>query len=105
MTQYHAHKNTDSLSVKTYPLVLDVQSKLLDGFATRVVLPMRLVNQYAAKPITGLNPVINIDEQNYLVLAQQITVMPARFLGNAVADLSAHQHAIVAAMDYVLSGV
>lgn len=105
MTQYHAHRNKDAASLKTNPLVLEVQSRLLQGMATRVVLPMRKLTSYAATPISRLNPVLQIDGIDYIVLAQQISVMPAQSIGASVADFSSQQHVIVAAVDCVLSGL
>lgn len=105
MSQYHAHKNKDAASQKAYPLVLEVQSRLLQDLATRVVLPMRKLSSYAAKPISRLNPVLQIEGVDYIVLAQQISVMPSQLIGASVADFSSHQHVIVAATDCVLSGL
>jgi toxin CcdB len=105
MTQYHAHRNKDAASQKTNPLVLEVQSRLLQGMATRVVLPMRKLTSYAAKPISRLNPVLQIDGVDYIVIAQQISVMPAQSIGASAADFSSQQHVIVAAVDCVLSGL
>ena len=105
MTQYHAHRNKDAASQKTNPLVLEVQSLLLQDLATRVVLPMRTLTSYVAKPISRLNPVLQIEGVDYIVLAQQISVMPAQSIGASVADFSSQQHIIVAAIDCVLSGL
>ena len=105
MTQYHAHRNKDAASQKSYPLVLEVQSRLLKDLATRVVLPMRKLASYGAKPISRLNPILQIDGVEYIVFAQQISVMPAQSIGASVADFSSQQHVIVAAVDCVLSGL
>jgi toxin CcdB len=84
---------------------LEVQSRLLQDMATRVVLPMRKLSSYAAKPISRLNPILQIDGIDYIVFAQQISVMPTQFIGASVADFSSYQHVIVAAVDCVLSGL
>ena len=105
MTQYHAHRNKDAASQKAYPLVLEVQSRLLQDMATRVVLPMRKLASYGAKPISRLNPILQVDGIDYIVFAQQISVMPAQSIGASVADFSSQQHVIVAAVDCVLSGL
>jgi toxin CcdB len=105
MTQYHAHKNKDLVSQQNFPLVLDIQSRLLQELATRVVLPMRPLSAYSAKPISTLNPIFLIDGVDYIVIAQQMSVMPAQLMGSSVVDLSEDQHLIVAAVDCVLSGL
>jgi toxin CcdB len=103
--QYHVHRNKDAASQKLYSHVLEVQSGLLQDLATRVVLPMRPLKQYPAKPIARLNPIFQMDGTDYIVLAQQISVMPAKAIGASVADFSEHQHIIVSAVDCVLSGL
>jgi toxin CcdB len=103
--QYHAHRNRDTASQKRYAHVLEVQSGLLQGLATRVVLPMRPLKEYPSKPIARLNPIFQIDGIDYIVIAQQISVMPAKAIGASVADFSAQQHIIVSAVDCVLSGL
>lgn len=105
MTQYHAHKNRDPASQKVYPFVLEVQSSLLADLATRVVLPMRKLKDYPSQPITRLNPILKMDGVDYIVLAQQISVMPSKVIGVSQADFSNQQHIIVAAVDCVLSGL
>jgi toxin CcdB len=105
MTQYHAHKNRDAASQKVYPFVLEVQSGLLQDLATRVVLPMRKLKDYPSKPISRLNPIFKMDGVDYIVLAQQISVMPSKAIGNSHADFSNQQHLIVDAVDCVLSGL
>jgi hypothetical protein len=66
---------------------------------------MRKLKTYAAKPITKLNPILQIEGVDYIVFAQQISVMPAQAIGSSVADFSSQQHIIVAAIDCVLSGL
>lgn len=103
--QYHVHQNRDTASNKIYPLVLEVQSALLQDLATRVVLPMRKLKDYPAKLITKLNPIVGIEGVDYIVLAQQISVMPSKFIGTSLMDLTQQQHSIVSAVDCVLSGL
>jgi toxin CcdB len=103
--QYHVHRNKDAASQKLHTYILEVQSGLLQGLATRVVLPMRPLKDYPTKPIARLNPIFQIDGTDYIVIAQQISVMPSKAIGASVADLSAQQHVIVSAVDCVLSGL
>ena len=49
--------------------------------------------------------IFQIDDVDYIVIAQQISVMPAKAIGASVADFSAQQHIIVSAVDCVLSGL
>ena len=40
MAQFDVHRNLNSASANAMPFLLDVQSDLLNGLATRVVVPL-----------------------------------------------------------------
>ncbi|MCX8521114.1 MAG: CcdB family protein [Rhodoferax sp.] len=109
MSQFHAHVNLDPDTRATVPWVLDVQSRLLESLATRMVLP--LVPQAAPSglgrrtAIERLNPVLTIDGQICCAVTQALFAMPKNLLGSSVADLSQAPWEIIAALDCLLSGV
>ncbi len=105
MAQFHAYRNQNPDSKKTTPYLLDVQSNLLNDLATRVVIPLRLARHYRGEPAKTLMPVFEIEGAPVLALTQQLAAVPNKALGESVADLSSQQHQIVAALDFLISGV
>jgi toxin CcdB len=89
---------------KTHGLLVDVQSNLLDELRTRVVIPL-LRQEDAPKPIKTLNPCIQIDNQNYVLLTQNIASVPQTDLGELVGTAMTQRDTIIRAIDTMLSGL
>ncbi len=85
-------------------LVVDVQNKLFDGLATRVVAPLYPLSA-KDKPILRLNPVVEIEGQHYLLAIQEMSALRVNSLGAKVASLEARRDEIVAAIDFLITSV
>ncbi len=85
-------------------LVVDVQNKLFDGLATRVVAPLYPLSA-KDKPILSLNPVVEIEGQHYLLAIQEMSALRVKSLGAKVASLEARRDEIVAAIDFLVTSV
>jgi toxin CcdB len=103
MPQFHVHRNPNPATRERFPYLLDVQSDLVAGLATRVVTP--LCPPSPAGPIKTLTPVFEIESRPYVMLTPQLAGVPARQLGAEVADLSGHRAEILAALDLLFTGV
>lgn len=105
MAQFTVYRNANPATRKSVPLLLDIQSGLIDDLATRVVVP--LVPKKAAKGIElqVLTPILDIDGAAYLMVTPQLAGVPRRALGEPVADLSGRRADIVAAIDFLVTGI
>ncbi len=81
MVKYDVYKNTDGEG-----LLLDLQSDLLDGMATRVVAPL-IPQKSAPPPARRLNPVFLIDGAPYVLIIQSLAAVPLNLLTHAVGNL------------------
>jgi toxin CcdB len=89
----------------TSPYLLDVQSDLLDGLDSRVVIPLRSFDHFAkVKLPTRLTPVLQINGQDYVLETPKMGAVPQRILQNSVSSLSAQQDQITAALDFLFQG-
>lgn len=84
-------------------LALDVQTDLLSGFQTRVVIPL--------VPVDGtlviharLNPVVHIEGVSYMLATQSLIALERRELGPAVANLTDRFDEIRSALDMIFLG-
>ena len=84
-------------------LVLDIQSDLLDGLNTRMVVPLLDV-QEAPKPITYLNPQFVILDRKVSMATQFLASVPQTHLKRPIANLSRHHDQIVRAIDLLFHG-
>jgi toxin CcdB len=89
---------------RTAPFVVDVQSDLLDGLASRVVVPLVLADR-AGKVITRLNPVFSIKGNRVVFLAPDLSAVSERTLGSKVGSLAAHRQEILDSLDFLLTGI
>lgn len=83
--------------------VMDVQSDLLSYLATRAVVPL-LPQSRAKTPVKGLNPAYEIGDDWFVVITQEIAVMPKKHLRTRVASLSDHHDEILRALDILFTG-
>ncbi len=87
-----------------FTLVADIQNRLLDGLATRVVAPLYPLKA-TDKPILRLNPVVVIEGQRYYLAIQEISALRVKVLGASVASLESQRDEIVAAVDFLITGI
>lgn len=86
------------------PLVLDVQSDLLNNLDTRVVIPLEPIT-IAAPLVTRLNPAFDIRGASYFLDTAEISTVPAAALKLPVASLAlTHRQAIIDALDFLVHG-
>lgn len=83
--------------------LLDVQTDLLGGLTTRIVVPL-LPLDIAPHPGRKLNPSFTIEGRPYRMVTQFMSAVPAGQLGHPVGNLEAHYDEIVAALDMIFLG-
>jgi len=105
MPQFALYRNRNPASRTRFPLLLDVQSDLLEPLATRVVVPLTPAAPARARAMRTLTPVLKFDDKEYLMLTPQIAGIPARDLGPIAGNLASDRNTIVAAVDFLLTGV
>ena len=83
--------------------LLDIQSDLLSGLNTRVVVPL-LPQSSAPSPAQGLNPVFNIEGQEVVMATQYMAAVPEGELRFGAGNLAGQQDEISAALDMLFLG-
>ncbi|AJY52083.1 CcdB family protein [Halomonas sp. KO116] len=83
--------------------LLDVQTDLLSGLNTRVVVPL-LPKSSAPSPAQRLNPVFNIQGQEVVMATQYMAAVPEGELCFIAGSLAEQQDEISAALDMLFLG-
>ena len=83
--------------------LLDVQTDLLGGLNTRIVVPVMHLNK-APKAAKRLNPVMDINGEPHVMVTQFMAAVPASILKNPSANLGEHAEDITNALDMVFFG-
>ena len=87
------------------PYLLDVQSDLLDGLDSRVVIPLRRRERFPAVPLADrLMPTLSIAGAGFILETPKMGAVPRRALGAPLLSLAAEQARVTAAMEFVFQG-
>jgi toxin CcdB len=105
MPQFSVYKNKNAKTRSTYPYLVDVQSDLLSDLGTRVVVPLAKRTASAKKPIKNLMPVVSVDGQEFVMMVQLLAGVGKGELGTPVASAGQHRGEVVAALDFLITGI
>lgn len=105
MPQFTVHRNPNPATRGAVPLLLDVQSDLLEELDTRVVVPLHRSSSLKGGVIKTLMPDVEVDGSTYTAVTPQLAGIPKKSLGAKVASLSARRYDIVAALDLLVTGI
>jgi toxin CcdB len=103
--QFAVYKNRNPATRSRFPLLLDVQSDLLQPLATRVVVPLSPVAVARDVAMKQLTPILMVDARQYVMLTPQLAGISKRDMGEPIANLTAERVQIIAALDLLLTGI
>jgi toxin CcdB len=99
MAQYDVFQNPEGSGY-----LLEVQSDLLDGLTTRLVVPLMPQTQ-APKPAARLNPIQKIAGEPYVMVTQFMAAVPERPLTSHVTSTAAMRDEITGAIEMLTHGI
>lgn len=105
MAQFWVYKNTNRATQQRIPYLLDIQSSLLDDLQTTVVIPLHPKALIGKAAMTRLCPEVEIEGEQFVALTSQIAGVDRKVLGQKVCDLSVYRAEIIAAVDFMISGI
>jgi toxin CcdB len=105
MAQFTVYQNKNLQTRATIPYLLDVQSDLLSGLDTWLVIPVGRPSSVKNKHLRGLTPVLRIDGEPHIVLTPLMAGIPKSELGAPVLSFEEHRFEIVAAIDLLVTGI
>lgn len=104
MARFDVYANPGGHAATT-PYLLDVQSDLLDGLDSRVVIPLRHLAHFPeVKLPTRLTPVLTVEGHAVLLETPKMGAVPLRILKTPVTSLADEQAQISAALDFLFLG-
>ncbi|EPM3763607.1 CcdB family protein, partial [Vibrio cholerae] len=69
------------------------------------VIPLTPLDLLEKKAPSHLCPTIHIEQGNFVILTQQMASVPTKILVEPVADLSTFRDEIIAAIDFLITGI
>lgn len=104
MARFDVYANPGT-HASTTPYLLDVQSDLLDGLDSRMVIPLRSLKHFPkVKLSTRLTPVLTVKGEDFLLETPKMGAVPQRILKVAVTSLKGDQAQITTALDFLFHG-
>ena len=104
MEQFTVYRNKNPRTKAAFPLLVDVQSDLLEDLQTRVVIPLTKAPALTRKPMSHLTPTLAFDGEDYLLVTPQLAGIARTELGTPVGNLATARQSIIAAVDFLLTG-
>lgn len=98
MARFDVYPYPDAVLRKKTPYLLDVQNSRIDRIATRVVIPLRLAEDFALR-MRDLNPVFEVGGKAVVLDTAALAAVPLAELKKPMANLGGQSSAIVAALD------
>jgi len=105
MAQFTVYRNKNPRTRSAVPLLLDVQNDLLDNLDTRVLVPLRPTVTAGIKRLQTLTPVLEIEGKSYLMLTPLLAGVPKSEIGTPIARVEQYRFDIIAAIDFLVTGV
>ncbi|WCD81135.1 CcdB family protein [Pseudomonas sp. TUM22785] len=105
MPQFAVHLNTNPATRAKIPYLLDVQSDLIDGLATRLIVPLYIDDILDGRAVGTLMPKFEVEGTTVVMFTPELAGVPRNVLGAQVADLSGHRFEIIAALDLLITGI
>ena len=104
MARFSIYENTGE-HAKTTPFLLDVQTDLLSGLETRVVIPLRKASLYKKVRLPqDLVPIFSIKGSDFALETPKMAAGPRKILKIEVGSLKNHQHIVMTAIDRLFHG-
>jgi toxin CcdB len=104
MARFDVYANPGSHAATT-PYLLDVQSDLLNGLDSRLVIPLRSLKHFPQVKLSAqLTPIFTIEGEACLLETPKMGAVPLRVLKSRVASLAEAQDQVNAAMDFLFQG-
>lgn len=105
MSQFTVYRNKNPKTRYTYPLLVDVQVGLLDSLHTRVVVPLTKASGVMRSPVSHATPLIKVDGTSYLFMTPLVAGIARNELGPVAGSVANHRSEIVAAFDFLITGI
>ncbi len=104
MAQFDVYENPHPETQEQFPYLLDVQDEMLDMLSTRVVIPLMPLAT-SPRPMDKLNPVFDIEGARFTASVPELAGIPKSILGQPVKSLSGERNAVIAALDFLFTGI
>jgi len=102
MAQFDVYRNETGFGADV-PLLIDVQADLFSEIASRIVIPLQRVAD-VRRPLKHLNPIIELNGEQLVVMTQDLFNTPTAGLGERVGSVQSQRDQLIRAIDFIILG-
>lgn len=103
--RFDVYSNENPQTRKRFPYLLVLQSGLLDGLDTSVVVPLGKPAVVEGKLAQMLTPLLDVEGAGYAMYTPELAAVPNSRLRKRVANIDTQRDAIVRALDFLFDGI
>ena len=104
MARFDVYRNSGPHAEST-PYLVEVQSDLLDGLDSTVVIPLRRIDRFAPVALpTRLVPIFTIEGRDCLLETPKLAAVQRRLLKERITSVANDQSRITGALDFLFQG-
>ncbi len=103
MAQFDVYRNAGPLAA-LYPLQVDVQTDLLAGLESRMVIPLARSQLQAHRTMRYLQPEVVIAAETYVLMTPELAARDRRDLTDRVGSIAHCRSDIITALDMLFTG-
>ena len=103
--RFDVFRNESSHTARRFPFFLVVQSDLLSGLHTCVVVPLGKPSVVKNKLVQTLIPVLEVGAESYVMYTPELGAVPVAVLRKRETNIEAQRNTIVRAMDFLFEGI
>lgn len=103
MAQFDIYANPANGMEGGAPFVVDVQSDHLAGLPTRMIVPLAVPDDF--QPLRHLNPPMEVGDERFALMTQFMAAVPRQVLGTPVGSLADRRALILAALNFLFTGI
>lgn len=104
MDQYVAYQNRGA-GKESYPFLIAMQHPVANVLKHVLVIPViELTRLNVSSPPAKVCPVVSIAGQQYIAMTHMMAGLPAKEVGDAVADLNHYRPVLRDAIEFLLNG-
>src|SRR5690606_9660824 len=104
MARFLVYANADPASRKRVPCLLDVQSDLIEELGSRVVVPLIAAGRVESA-VDRLMPQLLVRGEPMVMDTAHLAGVSRRVIGEPLEDLSHEHDTILAALEFLVSGI
>lgn len=105
MARHDVYVNESAPSRKRFPYFLVVQSDLLEGLATVVIVPLGRPAVVEGKLAQTLTPRLDVDGESLVMYTPELAAVPATILRKRIGSIDEQRDTILRALDFLFSGI